>query len=326
MRIGIVGAGISGLAAARTLHDAGHEVVVFEKSRAVGGRCATRRVGEYTFDTGVTSIAPRGRSLETWLFERLPRDELVKIEQPIHALAGMRVSPGDSMKNRIERYCYLSGNSKLAKMLAEGLDLRFDSHVARFQRNNGGFDLNGEQFGGLILTPPTPQTFALLEASGESRPIQNVSYRPCLCVMLGYALPLEANYHALIEPEQRHPLTWLSLESVKCPGRAPEGKTALVAQLGPAYSRQNYDMEDERIVRDTCDYVARLYGDAWKTPEISDVKRWRYSLPESLSLFEKVNAYDQRLVIAGDGLLGGRVEFAFETGVQAAQRFQISDL
>lgn len=260
------------------------------------------------------------------MFERLSTDELVKIERPIHALAGMRVSPGDSMKNRIERYCYRSGNTKLPKMLAEGLDIRFDSHVARFQRSHGGFELNGEAFDGLILTPPAPQTFALLEASGECRPIQNVSYRSCLSVLLGYALPLDAGYHALIEPEQRHPLTWLSLESVKCPDRAPAGKTALVAQLSPGYSRQNYEAEDERIVRDTCGYIARLYGADWNTPEVSDVKRWRYSLPESLSLFEKVNASDQRLVIAGDSLLGGRVEFAFETGVQAAQRFMISDL
>jgi predicted NAD/FAD-dependent oxidoreductase len=320
LRVGIVGAGISGLAAGRTLHEAGHSVTLFEKSTAVGGRCATRRVGDYTFDTGVTSIAPRGRSLEKWMFERLSTDELVKIEKPIHTLVGSRVSPGDSHKNRIERYCYRGGNTRLPKLLAEGLDIRFESLVARFQRKDAGFDLNGEEFDALILTPPAPQASALLEASGESRPIQSVTYRPCLSVLLGFAQPLETNYHALIEPEQRHPLTWLSVESAKCPDRAPEGHTALVAQLSPAYSRQNYDLDDAQIVIDTCDYIERIYGSTWGTPAVSDVKRWRYSLPESLSLFEKVNSNDGRLLIAGDSLLGGRVEFAFETGVQAAQR------
>lgn len=320
MRVGIVGAGISGLAAARTLHEAGVSVTVFEKSKAVGGRCATRRVGEFTFDTGVTSIAPRGRSLEKWMFERLDTSDLVRIEKPIHTLASLRITPGDSMKNRIERYCYRGGNTKLPKMLAEGLDLRFETLVARFQRTDSGFDLNGEAYDALILTPPAPQTSALLEASGELRPIQNVSYRACLSVLLGFDQPLEVPYHALIEPEQRHPLTWLSIESAKCDDRAPAGSSALVAQLSPAYSKQNYEGEDAQIVTDTLDYLSRLYGDAWRKPVVTDVKRWRYSLPESLALFEKVNASNSKLIIAGDYLLGGRVEYAFETGVQAAQR------
>ena len=41
--VAVVGAGISGLTRARTLADYGLPVTVFEKSRGVGGRMATRR-------------------------------------------------------------------------------------------------------------------------------------------------------------------------------------------------------------------------------------------------------------------------------------------
>lgn len=45
MRVGIVGAGVAGLAAARVLQEAGHEVVMFEGREEVGGQVVTFPVG-----------------------------------------------------------------------------------------------------------------------------------------------------------------------------------------------------------------------------------------------------------------------------------------
>ncbi|HBX66608.1 MAG TPA: hypothetical protein DEG32_10795, partial [Balneolaceae bacterium] len=46
MKIAVIGAGISGLTAGRELANAGHEVVVYEKSGGYGGRLATRYAGK----------------------------------------------------------------------------------------------------------------------------------------------------------------------------------------------------------------------------------------------------------------------------------------
>lgn len=327
MRIAIIGAGVSGLACARTLHRLGHEVVVFEKSRGVSGRCATRRIGPYTFDTGATSVAPRGRAIEKAMLEELDTTDLVKIERPIYVHKSLRVEPGESSKNGQQRYTWRKGINTLGKLLAAGLDIRFNHLVERFDRERRlhftateGSGMDGP-FDRIVIAIPTPQAHALIVGSGESRSIEYVHYRPCLSVLFGFAAQLEhVPYHALIEPEQTHPLTWLSIESVKSPERAPAGHTAMVAQMSPAYSRLHYESPDETIVRATLEYLVRLYGQNFAQPEVVDVKRWRYSLPENIAMFESANPKGSSFLVAGDGMLGGRVEFAYETGVLAANR------
>ena len=55
----IVGAGISGLTLARRLSNAGEIVTVFEKSKGVGGRLATRRGSGLLWDHGTQSLNPK---------------------------------------------------------------------------------------------------------------------------------------------------------------------------------------------------------------------------------------------------------------------------
>jgi predicted NAD/FAD-dependent oxidoreductase len=66
----IVGAGMAGLAAASVLCATDHCVVVVEKSRGVGNRLATRRIGEATLDFGaqfMTARDPRFKSaIDGW--------------------------------------------------------------------------------------------------------------------------------------------------------------------------------------------------------------------------------------------------------------------
>ncbi len=320
MRVAIVGAGVAGLAAGRTLAKAKHEVVLFEKSRMPGGRLATRAVGPFLFDTGATSIAPRGMGIERVMLHELDTSELIEVQKPIYTHVNLRSMPGDAARNNIPRYAYRNGNNHLAKLLAQGLDVRLNTTVDHLGRENGRFEVEGEIFDRVILTPPIPQASLLLWSLGESRPVANVRYRSCLSIMLGFDKPLpETPYHALIDVEQRHPLTWVSLESVKSPERAPEGQSAMVLQMSPSYSQSHYQTEDDRVLRDILPWVGQLYGADFLAPVAVDTKRWKYSQPETVAVFESVNRNPNGVILAGDGVAAGRVEKAFESGLMAAR-------
>lgn len=316
MKVAIIGAGIAGLAAARELRSRGGEVVVFEKSKAVGGRCATRRVEAYTFDTGATSIAPRGLELERVMTAELDASELVRIQAPIWTMTFGRTSPGDAAKSATPRYTYRSGINRLGKLLAEGIEIRRETLV----ESVAGNQVVGEAFDAVILTCPLPQAVKLLEGAGDPRVLAASRYRPSLSVLLGYATdPGPLPYHALIEPEQRSPVIWFSVESIKSPGRAPEGHAAIVAQFGGGYSRDHYDDSDAEVMREASVAAGRIWGDAFANPDVYQVKRWRYAQPESMLSFDALNPPGTRLVLAGDGVVGPRVELAFESGLRAAR-------
>ncbi len=65
INIAIIGAGMAGLKAAATLHRTGVNITVFEKSRGMGGRLATRRTKVGNFNHGaqyVTALHPDFRA------------------------------------------------------------------------------------------------------------------------------------------------------------------------------------------------------------------------------------------------------------------------
>lgn len=318
MRVAIVGAGICGISAGRSLHQMGHEVVVFEKSRGVGGRIANRRQDGFVWDTGATSIAPRGRAIEKVMLEVLDTRDLVAIEKPIYAHHGLRPTRTEG-RPKVPRYTYRTGNATLVKLLAQGLEIRTQAAVDEIQRDGDRFIVRDERFDAVILTPPVPQSSLLLWGLGERRPTANARYRACLSINLGYHVDLpETPYHALIDPEQRHPLNWLSLESVKSPDRAPTPGSAFSAQLGAAYSVEHYTSPDEELVATVAAFLSQLYGSEFRHPVASTVMRWKYSQPEGIASFDAVNPPGTRLIVAGDAMIGGRTEEAFDLGLRAA--------
>lgn len=321
MRVAVVGAGIAGLAAARELTQSGSEVVIFEKSGRVGGRIRIESVDQFVFDMGATSVAPRGRAIENVLLNELSQEGLVKIAKPIWTMAYGRVSPGEASHVNIERYCFEAGMDELPKRLTVGLDVRLNCDAGTIHADGDRWIVAEEVFDAVILSMSVTEAQQFIHRSQLNRYVPNARYRACLSVGLGYAFAdPEVNYHALVEPEQRSPVIWFSFESVKCSGRAPEGQCAIVAQFGPQYSADHFEDSESEIAHEAYVSLARILGDKYLTPSTYKITRWRYSQPESIVNFESANPAGSKLLLAGDGLLGARVELAYETGVMAARR------
>ncbi len=177
--VAVIGAGISGLFAARTLADHGLKVTVIEKSRGVGGRMATRRVeGGASFDHGAQYFTVRDprfrRYVESWIENGLVTswpDKEICVDQKIFVLNdGMIQSESTSER----RFVAVPAMNAICRHLASGLEIQIQTRVARVETTDGGIQLFDEQanslglFDRLIVSAPAEQTAELLVNLSES--------------------------------------------------------------------------------------------------------------------------------------------------------------
>jgi renalase len=238
VRVGVIGAGLSGLAAARVLADAGHDVAVFEKSRGVGGRIAARRVDGTVVDHGAPVIEVLAGSALEALVDALDADDLVELGSP----AGVRLVG------------YRSGATRLAKLMSDGITVTTGVRISALRAAGGQFELAGEQgnthavVDAVIVSAPAPQAADLLDASPQPRwraeLLRTVPYDPAVMVLAGLR---DVAVEGLDLPAPPPPFLRVTIESHK--GRpAPGGATPVVARLDPATSARLLDESDERIL------------------------------------------------------------------------------
>lgn len=304
MKVGIIGAGLSGLAAARTLVSAGHDVVVIEKSRGVGGRLASRRVDGSVVDHGAPVI-PRGESVELGdLVDALPGGERVDLD-------GGHVA-------------YRSGVTRLAKLMAEGIDVVLGVRIAALRATGTQLELAGEQgnahgvVDAVIVSAPAPQAADLLDNSpggGERAAIlRTTRYDPAVMIVAGWTLPEPAELEPFAVPM---PFVRITAENVK--GRPlVDGIVPVVARLAPEPSAALMDVSDDAILTDVLPALARACG-ASGAPAWVQVKRWRYAVPARTVDAASVNPAGTRIRVCGDAIAPGGLGPVYTSGVAAAE-------
>jgi predicted NAD/FAD-dependent oxidoreductase len=340
-QIAIIGAGMAGLAAAQRLTQHGHRVTVYEKSRGVGGRVATRRVDGCRFDHGAQYIKAPTLELQT-LVHAIPG--ITNIGMPVWTFDEKnRLTPGDPVQNAEPKWVWPTGVNALGKALAEGVEIRFQMELQRIERHGTRYSLFANDNGQIgnadvvLITAPAPQTKQIIEASSIEPALQttlakelgHTTYRCCITMTLGYAIRPQTPWYALVNTDRRHPISWLACEHYK-PGYAPTQVGLIVAQMSDKWSRTRWDViskgtllasEFPGTVHEVHSYVQQLLGSDPGTARWADVQRWRYALPDRGCNTAVLNSSRSGLYFAGDYVVGqGRAHLAIENGWEIAEQ------
>ena len=328
----VIGAGMAGIACARTLLQAGHEVTVFEKSRGAGGRMATRRTEFGSFDHGVQyftvrdarfkkALAATGAPAAPWQVNTVRiMDEAGRVVAASgrNAEAHQVATPG--MSALLQHWA-----APIEALHRQSLVTRIEPdrlHKARWQLHTEGPGAQTQihaGFDAVLLALPSTQAATLLRASQLHPELQKkldaVRVAPCWTLMLAFpqaAGPLGPSWHAA--RSEHHRIAWLAREASK-PGR--ESIERWTVQASPEWSQRHLEDDEERVKAKLLRAFTEVTG-IRAEPGHAQVHRWRYA--QTLTPLGQSHLWDARsgIGLCGDWCLGRRVEDAFVSGLELA--------
>jgi hypothetical protein len=318
----IVGAGLAGLAAAGHLRSAGLDVTLVDKGTSAGGRLATRRLGQGRADHGAQFFTVRTQSFAE-LVSEWQKKELVQVWSRGWSDGSLSEAPEDGHP----RYIGVNGMNALAQHLAEGHQLQLDARVTSVSEEGDHWVVQAGDDAvwrarAVLLTPPVPQSLALLDVGQakltdrDRKALERLRYAPCVTGMF----VVEGGGVMLPEPgaiqRPRATVSWIADNRRK--GISPNALVVTV-QAAPAFSRKLWSMPDEEALTAVkTGLMPHLGADAHVVEE--QLKKWRYAEPEVLHPLRYIMAEElPPLAFAGDAFAGPRMEGAVLSGWAAGE-------
>lgn len=334
--IAIIGAGLAGLSAAwHLLSNAATppKLTLFDKSRGLGGRLATRRLpNDHAFNHGAQYVRAGDPRLKALLEQAAAQGQAKQWVAPITDGPPLEVDEkrpryvGEPGMSALGRFM-MSQVDKQAKHKGTVVDRYRQTQITKLDRTTHGWLLEDQfsdpqgPFDHVLIAIPAPQAHKLLtgaEIDDHQRLATMVNAAatpmvPCWSLMAAFERPLTLNGEARQLSDQ--PLVWIGASETD--SAAPWH--GYVIHASPEWTTAHLEEKAEAVADQMLELTAEALGTALPPVQHKVAHRWRYAFaPEA---FGKACIHDDGLglTLAGDWCLGNRAESAFLSGVAAAE-------
>ncbi|HWO67455.1 MAG TPA: FAD-dependent oxidoreductase [Umezawaea sp.] len=301
MTVVVVGAGIAGLACARSLTEAGVVVRVLERGRVCGGRLATKRYDGRRTDIGAAYFTAQDDDFSAlaarWQDRGLVREwtDTLSVLEP----------DGGHRTTGPMRWAAPNGLRSLAEDLAEGLDVTTGRAVEWIEP---GPRVDGVDAKAVVLAMPGPQALNILhpDLTSARASIEDQHWLPSLAVTLVFPSRTWSDFHGAFVND--HPI----LQTVFDDGdRRGDNAPVLVAHTTADFT-EHY-VADPSAAADEVETAVRTVLGLTTPATTTHVHRWTYARPTKPG---RAPFYlDQHGIgIAGDAWGSPRVETAWLSG------------
>ena len=323
MHIAIIGAGMAGLSCARHLAAEGHEVTLFDKGRGPGGRLSGRRHDLGAIDHGAQYFTVRDPSfqaqVQAWL------DAGIVAPWSGHFVEDR---PEGLITATSERFIGTPRMNRCIRDLAEQFTVHWKTRIAAIHRAQGEVecwqlsDTDGAShgpFSAVVLAIPPIQAAELLgDYPAFEQEVSACSADPCWALMLWCAEGQQPERQWDAWSSSTHPsLGWVSWEQSKPERGSTPACSPMPMSLGqPSMSTGSR----HRSSRPCCQTYAISLNLTLRIPQT--FKPTAGVMLKTAQAMGKPALYDSQLGlgICGDWCLDGRIEAAWISGRELAQR------
>jgi hypothetical protein len=323
MTVAIIGAGMAGLACARALADRGTRVQMFEKSRGLGGRCATRHdaLHDLRFDHGAQFVRSKGGRFGNYLHDLGEK--------------GIVVPWPAANRDGEQAYVAIPGMNALVKPLGANLEIVTSSRIITLSRTRIGWTLiceNGTShadFEAVILAIPAPQAAELLGPHRFAARLRaDVTTAPCFATMLHVAGDI-ALPDVFVPPASRDgippTLAWIARDSAR-PGRDKTKVTFVLHASTPfSQSELEHDPPEVAVVLEQA-FRALARRETGSEPGETLYRsghRWRFATTTKALREPCLWDPDWQIGVCGDFCLGARIRHAYQSGISMAHHLMV---
>ena len=296
---------MAGLSAANELVKNGHQVVVLDKGRGVGGRMSTRTINEAKADHGAQYFSAKNLEFQ----------ELISKLQSENIVAEWMIPQRENV-----RYVGGKGMNTIPKKIAQNLNVVLNEKVVLISGNEVKTESGSTySFDNLIITIPIPQITDLFNQSKikisdqDQAVFDSIYYDPCIAVMAVLNQPTDIVGGGIILDNQ--PVAWIADNFQKGITQTP---TATL-HASASYSAKHFDDDLQNVAKDMLSSVNQYVIP--ENVQSFQVHRWKFS--NAVERYDKpfYQLENQNIFLGGDGFGMGNVEGAFLSGFYLGKFF-----
>ena len=319
--VAVIGAGITGITLANLLQKKCN-LTVFEKSRGVGGRMATRRATPYQFNHGAQYFKIENKEFKDFLQPLI----LNKIIKPLEASHIEVLNKEVIKRTKIYNKQYFTAESKMNSVVKYLINNNFSIKLLCkiekiLKENDNWFIVDSDKvsygpYDWLFITIPPNQAIEILYNNFKFLDIiKKLKMRSCFSLMLGFDKIKEFDFDTALFLDED--VQWLSIRKKIIDDNEYNN---LLINSSYNFAEQNINGSKDKI----SDYLIKIVSDILKC-ELNNYQHkalhfWKYAMSEKNNNLGSLLDEDLKVIVCGDWCMNGKVEGGFLSAKDAANK------